>query len=381
MENQAPQNPINNPIINDPIEASTTLRAVKNTNETYLDSSRIPYWDETQKLIHELEKQFNGRVVVLYIPTGARLTEDEIKEMYYHIEKIGRGEELYLFLYGPGGSGITAYKIVNLLRSYYDKLIVIAPQIAASAMTMLTLGADEILTGPLSSFTPIDTSISNHPLAPKDKDGYPVSVEIQEVQKYLEFVKSEEFEKNGSFEDSVYRSLSKKIHPLLLGTIQRSLSLSKLLTAGILKTHMKDEEKINNLVNALNDQYPIHSYPILKKDLLNFGLNINDLTKEQNYISNDLLNYYASLEYSNVKDGNKRKILRRQAFIESIGLRSYFLSETEEELINGKWTKIGGSGQYLHAIIALNRKGFKQVTVASTKDFSKWRKGEVVEID
>ena len=64
----------------------------------------------------------------------------------------------------------------------------IVPSVAASACTMLALGGDKILMGPLSTLSPIDISLTNHELAPKDSDNYPVRIEVTQIQKFIELL-------------------------------------------------------------------------------------------------------------------------------------------------------------------------------------------------
>lgn len=69
------------------------------------------------------------------------------------------GDALDLIIESPGGSGETAEEIVRVIRDRYDSLAVIVPGTAKSAATMITMAADEILMGPISSLGPIDAQI------------------------------------------------------------------------------------------------------------------------------------------------------------------------------------------------------------------------------
>jgi ClpP class serine protease len=345
-----------------------------------LDTSKIPYWEETQNLINKLEQLFQQKVITLYVSRGSRITQGEVEELYNHLYKIGKQEKLALFIYGPGGSGIAAYRIVKLLRNFTKELNIIVPSRASSAMTMLALGADKIFVGPLSVFSPIDTSIANHPLAPKDsRTRYPVSVEITQVQKYLELVKKDQYKDSSDFRKTPYYALTEKVHPLFLGTIQRSLSLSKLLLKGIVETHLDNKENVKKLVDRLNDEYPTHSFPILKADLEKFGLNISKMSDEQNFSSQELLNYYDVLSKgtTDVKD-NLKTIMRRYVFVESANLRSYVIYLHKSRLTDGKWTKLSSKEYYNRAAVAKNERGYNEVVVLSTKQFRKLIKGQEI---
>lgn len=353
----------------------------KSDDNIPLDASKIPYWLETQNLIEKLEDLFGTRVINLYITMKSSITNAEVDEIYNHLYRMGKQKELVLVIHGPGGHGKAAYRIVKLVRQFTERLIIVAPGTAASAMTMLSLGADEIKMGPLSYMTPIDSSIANHPLAPRDVKKRPVSVEINQVQKYLELVNSSAYEKEDDFRKTPYAALTEKVHPLFLGTIQRSLSLSKLLTRGIASTHITDNEVINNLVNKLNDEYPIHSYPILKDDLVEMGVNVTDLTDKQNLVCQELFSYYNALgqEGRSVKD-NIRVTSKRYVFIESTGLRSYVLFSSKERYADKKWQVISSNIGYKWATVVNNKHGYREANVLNTKQFRKWMKGEKIEL-
>jgi len=60
-------------------------------------------------------------------------------------------------IHSPGGSGVTAEKIVEMCRKYTTKEFrVIVPNMAKSAATIIALGADKIVMGYCSELGPID---------------------------------------------------------------------------------------------------------------------------------------------------------------------------------------------------------------------------------
>ncbi len=66
-------------------------------------------------------------------------------------------ENLDLMIHSPGGSGVTAEKIVEMCRCYTKKEFrVIVPNMAKSAATIIALGADKIVMGYCSELGPID---------------------------------------------------------------------------------------------------------------------------------------------------------------------------------------------------------------------------------
>jgi len=104
---------------------------------SYVDSSQVVKWTDTQKHITELEKTLGARVIALYISLNRSLAESDIDYLYNHIARIGQQEKIALYIYGQGGSSIAAYRIVSILRKHCKKLQVVVTSKAASAMTML----------------------------------------------------------------------------------------------------------------------------------------------------------------------------------------------------------------------------------------------------
>ncbi|MCL4328728.1 MAG: hypothetical protein M1410_04015 [Candidatus Thermoplasmatota archaeon] len=67
---------------------------------------------------------------------------------------------VYLILESPGGDGNTAEKLIGMFRSVFTKgFYVIIPNLAKSAATMLSLGADKIIMGLSSELGPIDPQV------------------------------------------------------------------------------------------------------------------------------------------------------------------------------------------------------------------------------
>jgi uncharacterized protein YfkK (UPF0435 family) len=205
-------------------------------------------------------------------------------------------------------------------------------------------------------------------------------VEITQVRKFLEMVNVDKFASD-DYSKSAYKVLTDNVHPLLLGAVQRSLSLSKKLTQSILRTHMTDESTIEKVANTLNDEYPTHSYPVLPEDLASFGINVTQLSKEQNLHCIDLIDYYKNLGAGGQRvENNKKTTWSRQAFIESTGLRTWFYSEYEY-LLNDKneWKRIKSLDEYKHAGLMKSKQGFFKIDTYSTKQFKDWFSGREVE--
>lgn len=79
-------------------------------------------------------------------PTLTSINEEDIHALMEVTSGL-QGTNLDLILHSPGGSPEAAEGIVSYLRSRFDHIRVIVPQLAMSAATMITCAANEIWMG------------------------------------------------------------------------------------------------------------------------------------------------------------------------------------------------------------------------------------------
>ena len=110
-------------------------------------------------IIPQLEK--DDRKMIVYIarvgsPNSA-ISTDDIAPFGSMLDTIGEVKDLDLMIHSPGGNGVVAEKIVDMCRKHCKKWFrVIVPNMAKSAATLISLGADEIVMGYCSELGPID---------------------------------------------------------------------------------------------------------------------------------------------------------------------------------------------------------------------------------
>jgi hypothetical protein len=69
------------------------------------------------------------------------------------------GKEFHLLLRSPGGDGEVAIRLARMAQASCSRFVVVVPDVAKSAATILALGADEIVMGPPSDLGPIDPQV------------------------------------------------------------------------------------------------------------------------------------------------------------------------------------------------------------------------------
>src|SRR3972149_3394860 len=211
-------------------------------------------FDKTQAIIKQLNSLLGGTLVTYWNNPRGSICHDDVVALYELLEKLGKSENIYLFIKSSGGNGQSSLRLVNLLRQYCERIVALVPLECASAATMITLGANEIQMGPMAYLTAVDTSLT-HSLSPIDRDNDRVSVSLDELTRVIRL-----WEKNeGSEKENPYQSLFAYVHPLVIGAVDRAESLSIMLGKELLAYHITDASIADQIANTLNAKYPSHN--------------------------------------------------------------------------------------------------------------------------
>lgn len=248
-------------------------------------------WKETQELLGRLENKLGGKTVTYYAP--AKMVQDDVKYFYSHLKNIGHQEKLYFVLYSAGGNGMSAWRIASLLSDFCDELVIVLPEMAASAATMLSLAADELIMTPLAYLTAVDTSLF-HPLNPRDAHNEPVQIELDEVKRAIKMLTEGQASQNNNPHE-IYKTIFSYIHPVALGAVERSTNLSEMICLDIMEVRRKNpltNEVKTKIIQKLNSSYPYHGYPIPRHKARELGLTVIDSDKELDDLLWNLINIY-----------------------------------------------------------------------------------------
>ncbi|MFC1613237.1 hypothetical protein ACFL23_02795 [Patescibacteria group bacterium] len=232
---------------------------------------------ENQTLIQKIEELRKSRVIT-YItsdrqgPVNARIAGDVIPILSNQLRKIGKTENIDLFLYSAGGDTMVPWRMVSMIREYCKKFSVLVPFKAHSSATMISLGADEIAMSDLSELSPIDPSTANvfNPIDPKNpQNRIPISVE--DVMAYFDLAKNKFGIKADEELTKIFNKFveaNPQIHPLALGNVNRTHNLIRILARRLLKSHnepMRDDD-IDKIVDNLTEKLYSHQYFIGRKE-------------------------------------------------------------------------------------------------------------------
>lgn len=254
-------------------------------------------FDQTQQVLARVEERLGAPVLVYWNSAGGSVCDNDVLGLYELLHHAKRLEKVYIFIKSDGGNGQASLRMVHLLREFAAHVCALVPLECLSAATMIALGADKIMMGPIARLSAVDTSL-RHDLSPLDRENDRVSVSQNEVERILRSWKNIA----GHSTAHPFESLFQYVHPLVIGAVDRASMLSIRLCEEIMAYHMKDAEAIRRISNTLNSDYPAHSYPITAREAQRIGLNVEPLLPEVNDELLALNRLYSEMGQSAVTD-------------------------------------------------------------------------------
>lgn len=258
-------------------------------------------FERTQAILGRLEAALGEPVLTYWNSSKGSICHNDVAGLYGLLQRVGKHERLTLFIKSDGGNGQASLRMVNLLRQYTKHLTVLAPFECQSAATMLALGADRILMGPLAHLSAVDTSLT-HDLSPIDRDNDRVSVSQDELQRVVALWRRE----TPNEQSNPYASLFQYVHPLVIGAVDRASALSTKLCLEILSYHMENRDKAEAISNLLNSGYPSHSYPITLREAQRIGLHTEAMDDAVSHLLFELNEVYAEMGQNAYVDFDER---------------------------------------------------------------------------
>lgn len=172
-----------------------------------------------------------------------------------------------LFIHSDGGDGIVPWRLVNLLREYCTELTLLVPHRAFSAATLLALGCDKVIMGPMGHLGPTDATV-NHPFNPLDplRRNQLMPISVEDVSSFIAMVREDVGIRHEDELVQAFNILARKVHPLALGNVKRSTSQSrqmgiKLLNKRVAPPSLTDHD-VTELVDKLTSRQYFHGHTI-----------------------------------------------------------------------------------------------------------------------
>ena len=318
---------------------------------------------ERRDIIKQLETKLNAKILTLV--TGdrqgmeTRIAPDILSLVSEHLTSMKLTKELALFLYTSGGDTIVGWGLVNLLRQYCERLVVLVPFRALSCGTLIALGADDIVMGRHGLLSPVDPSVSS-PFNPPVPGGQPgmlalLPVSVEDMIGFLDLARKEIGLKTEESMTSVLNILAKKVHPLALGAVYRAREQTGDLAKRLMKKHSDDEAKIDRITMRLTQELPTHNYLIGRAEAETIELGVSAPLEEVEQLMWQLYKEYENwLKLTNpfsaeldLGTETKKRVRYERAAIESVSDDTLFqhVFLADNELVRGPSTPQSPVGQ------------------------------------
>lgn len=248
-----------------------------------------PQFDAVRRKYLASVFEHTGREVILYAskwtqhdtnvsPDVVSIVDEDLQGIMEVIHGL-KGPKLDFILHSPGGSIEAAEALVLYLRSKFEHIRVIVPQMAMSAATMIACAADVIVLGKHSFLGPIDPQIIiGTPLGPR-------MVPAQAILEQFELAKNE---CQDSAKLGAWLPMLNQYGPDLLVQCENANRLSEELVRGWLETYMfKNEQnrkkKSKDIGKWLSKHghFMSHGRHIQRSELEKHGLRVEYLEDDQ----------------------------------------------------------------------------------------------------
>ena len=233
-------------------------------------------YDKRLEIYQKIEQDRKSRVLC-YV-TGDRpgletqVSQEVLKLFVPLLDGLFPTERISLVLYTKGGSTLTAWSLINMLRMFCDDLEIIVPAMAHSAGTLMCLGANRVIMTKQATLGPIDPSITGplNPLVPGNLNpNVRAPVSVESIKGYIQMAKDDFGVKDMT---PVLIDLAQKVHPLVLGSIFRSKSQIQTLAKQLLAYSVKNPATQRKIVNFLCSESGSHDYTINRREAADLGL-------------------------------------------------------------------------------------------------------------
>jgi hypothetical protein len=317
-------------------------------------------------LITAIEKARNSAVIAYVLHDNAVIADDALPQIYDKLQTLKHRDRLDVLLYARGGVTEVCWRLLNLLREYCDHLGVIVGTRVQGPGTLLALGADEIVMGPLSEIGGVE-AVRKHPLLPRDDFGQPLPTSLGEIKSLVEFLTEQGLEGSSQPPDiqnpkpkiqnrlspDLWSTLLQQIHTLAIANLQQADVLSREITRKALRLHLHPEDtgRLEKLVDLFNGGFHSPLYTAGRGEIRETGLPVTYADDEAWSSIWGLVQLYQATLYNDRPDPTTPGALFRYVcLIESggrtTGLRQSFTQvEGQERVLQIRWeTAVRGPG-------------------------------------
>jgi hypothetical protein len=230
-----------------------------------------------RSLVEKLEAA-RGRPVVLY---HSAITFGELPALYECLRRAGQVTGLDLVLSTSGGTITSTRQIAMLLREFTGHLTILVPYKARSAGTLLCLGADQLVLGPLAELGPLDSVMDSVSVPPPDAPG---TISAEDIRAFRSMAEDWFGVSRPADRLQVLGLLATRIFPTSLSSFYRFDKLVREVAAELLAWQLPGDDHAaerTSIVNRLVSGYHSHDVALCRRDVQALGLRAVDATAQE----------------------------------------------------------------------------------------------------
>lgn len=236
-------------------------------------------------------------LLVLFYPPSARMSEDDLNDVYsaFRKEKVVPEQKLPtvdVLIESYGGDPVAGYRLAQLIRDFADEVKFLVPSHAYSAATILCFSGNEIRLGHFAGLSPIDITLVSES---SEKPGE--EVELASVDSFTDFaVRAREkvdqlLKRTGSndktqVDSDLLVTMVKEIGALNVGKYFRERTLTGHYAQVLLDTYMlpnflDGEDRRISLINNFLFTAPSHSFHLDYHLCAKWGLVVKEMGTQE----------------------------------------------------------------------------------------------------
>lgn len=234
---------------------------------------------EDRVALYTAIEKYRKRPLIIYATSTrpnvpAMMAADAVREFIDQIDAIKNGKSVDVLVHSSGGDGLTAWKLMSVLRERFDNVAVLVPFMAFSAATLFALGADEIIMHPHASLGPIDPQITM-----PQPDGKLRTFAYEDVGAFLRFLGSDVRVTEQAHITAIIERLFAVVDPVNIGAAKRASELSSAVGERLLSIHMsssEDKPRAKQIAENLNKSFFAHGDAVSRSRAKELQLKIAD---------------------------------------------------------------------------------------------------------
>jgi hypothetical protein len=276
------------------------------------------------ELIKEIQKKTDSYLInLVYNTTKTRfitqLASDILDSLYLLLKSVPNEtpkKKVCILLHSSGGWLDVITSFVYLLRHKFQKFDIIIPEIAHSAATILSLGADKLLMSNYSSLSPFDPQLTLRTQAGT------IGASTEDIRGYYSIMNR--LFKVDSAKIQAFGILATRFPPEVLGNLERIEKQVQLVAGKMLSYRPLSKRRAKEILNRFQKEFYSHQHRIHYDDAVDLGLDACLMDEELEDLCQQLLSSYklsfgteADLELEIPEDKTSVDVILNRSYLES----------------------------------------------------------------